>query len=184
MIKAPQKIAETELVELVKSNSQSAFSYLYDHYSGALYGVIFRIVNDSERSNDVLQDVFVKIWKNKDSYDASKGTFFTWMLNIARNSAIDSNRSKHVKHKIQIEDHIVDKEKRVEETHQIDWIGMKETIEKLRPDFQQLISYIYLQGYTQQEYSDEFEIPLGTVKTRTRTALQELRALLNIGERE
>lgn len=178
MIKTQVKISEAELISLLKGNSESAFSYLYDNYSAALYGIIFRIVNDADRSKDVLQDTFVKIWKNKDSYESGKGTIFTWMLNIARNSAIDSNRSKHEKYKIQVEDRIVDNENKVDGNLKIDSIGLSETVEKLKPDFKAVIDYIYLQGYTQQEFSDMFGIPLGTVKTRTRAALQELRNLL------
>ncbi|MES2588926.1 MAG: sigma-70 family RNA polymerase sigma factor [Bacteroidota bacterium] len=179
MMQTKVKISEEELVALIKGNSESGFSYLYDNYSAALYGVIFRIVNDADRSNDVLQDTFVKIWKNKDSYDTSKGTIFTWMLNIARNSAIDSNRSKHVKYKIQIDERVVDNESSVNESYKSDNIGLKETVDKLKPEYKLVVEYIYLQGYTQQEFSDKFEIPLGTVKTRTRAALQELRKLLN-----
>lgn len=173
------KISEAELVALIKDNSESAFSYLYENYASALYGIIFRIVNDADRSNDVLQDTFVKIWKNRASYESSKGTIFTWVLNIARNSAIDSNRSKHEKYKIQMEDRVVDNETSLNDHLITDNIGIKETVAKLRPEYKVVIEYIYLQGYTQQEFSDEFEIPLGTVKTRTRAALQELRKLLN-----
>jgi RNA polymerase sigma-70 factor, ECF subfamily len=178
MFKVQKKISEEELVSLLKENSENAFSYLYDNYSAALFGIINRIVNDSDRSKDVLQDTFVKIWKNKDSYDSIKGSFFTWMLNIARNSAIDSNRSKHIKYKIQLEERIVDNENKVDGNLKIDSIGLSETILKLRPEHQKILQYIYLQGFTQQDYSDTFQIPLGTVKTRTRAALSELRNLL------
>ncbi|MCE3295594.1 MAG: hypothetical protein K0R65_1308 [Crocinitomicaceae bacterium] len=178
MINTQSKISEQELAALLQTGSESAFSYLYDNYSGALYGVIFRIVNDADRSNDVLQDTFVKIWKNRESYESSKGTVFTWMLNIARNSAIDSNRSKHVKYKIQIDERVVDNVSKVDEEAKTDSIGLKETVAKLKPEYRHVLEYIYIQGYTQQEFSDEFSIPLGTVKTRTRSALQELRNLL------
>lgn len=173
-----QKITEEELISLLKEKSESAFSYLYDNYAGALLGIIKRIVLDEERANDVLQDSFVKIWKNVDSYERGKGTLFTWMLNIARNSAIDSNRSKHVKYKIQIDERVVDNNNKVDNTAQMDIIGLKETVLKLRHEYQNLIEFIYMKGFTQQEYADEFGIPLGTVKTRTRAALLELRNLL------
>lgn len=178
MINTQTKISEQELAALLQTGSEQAFSYLYDNYSGALYGVIFRIVNDADRTNDVLQDTFVKIWKNRSGYESSKGTVFTWMLNIARNSAIDSNRSKHVKYKIQIDERIVDNENKVDDQVKIDFIGIRETVAKLRAEYRHVLEYIYMQGYTQQEFSDEFNIPLGTVKTRTRSALQELRNLL------
>ncbi|HWJ25677.1 MAG TPA: sigma-70 family RNA polymerase sigma factor, partial [Flavisolibacter sp.] len=88
------KYEEQELVAALRQKQNHAFSYLYDHYAGALYGVINQILNDAELSNDVLQETFVNIWKRIDSYDATKGRLFTWMLNIARNAAIDKTRSK------------------------------------------------------------------------------------------
>ncbi len=178
MLKIEQKIAEEDLISLLKEKSESAFSYLYDNYAGALLGIITRIVVDEDRANDVLQDTFVKIWKNVESYERGKGTLFTWMLNIARNSAIDSNRSKHVKYKIQMDERVVDNNNKVDNTAQMDIIGLKETVLKLRHEYQNLIEFIYMKGFTQQEYADEFGIPLGTVKTRTRAALLELRNLL------
>jgi RNA polymerase sigma-70 factor (ECF subfamily) len=178
MSKTVVKISEEELITMLKTKSESGFSYLYDHYSGALFGVISRIVTDEDRASDVLQDTFVKIWKSIDTYEKGKGTLFTWMLNIARNSSIDSNRSKHVKYQIQMDERVVDNQNKVDTTAHTDLIGLKETVARLRPEYQKLIEYIYMKGYTQQEFSDEFDIALGTVKTRTRSALQELRNLL------
>ena len=65
------KYSEEELVSLLKNGDQSAFAYLYDHYSGALYGIILRIINNNELSEDILQEAFVKIWDNFQGYDAS-----------------------------------------------------------------------------------------------------------------
>lgn len=178
MFKVHQKISEEELVSQLKSKTEFGFSYLYDHYSAALLGVIYRIVNDEERANDILQEVYIKIWKSIDSYERGKGTLFTWMLNISRNASIDSNRSKHVKRQIQMDECIVDHQRQVDSSQQMDVIGLKETVAKLKPTSQQVIEYIYMQGFTQQEFSNEFGIPLGTVKTRTRAALQELRTFL------
>lgn len=177
-----KKIAEDELLKLLQEKNEAGFSYLYDNYAAALNGIILRIVQDPDRASDVLQDSFIKIWKNIDSYQTGKGTLFTWMLNIVRNAAIDSNRSKHVKYQIQMEDRVVDIHNQVDMQMSTDQIGLKETIASLKPEFQKVIQYIYILGYTQQDFSDEFNIPLGTVKTRTRSALQELRVLLQ--ERE
>jgi RNA polymerase sigma-70 factor (ECF subfamily) len=93
MLTKQEKYTEQELTSSLQRREQSAFSYLYDQYSGALYSVIHNIVTDSEIANDVLQEVFVKIWKQIESYDASKGRLFTWMLNISRNASIDMLRS-------------------------------------------------------------------------------------------
>ncbi|HEX8460116.1 MAG TPA: sigma factor, partial [Segetibacter sp.] len=75
---------ESELVTLLKQRDESAFNYLYDHYSGSLYSIILNIVPDRELANDLLQEIFVKIWRQIETYDSSKGRLFTWMLNIAR----------------------------------------------------------------------------------------------------
>jgi len=86
---------ESELVRLLRQRQEPAFNYLYDHYAGALYSVIISIVPDRELGNDLLQEVFVKIWRQIESYDSTKGRLFTWMLNIARNASIDAVRSKN-----------------------------------------------------------------------------------------
>ena len=85
---------ETEFIALLKSGSDKAFIKLYENYSNSLYGVIYKVVADEEIAQDVLQECFVRIWKNLDNYDANKGRLFTWLLNIARNAAIDTIRSK------------------------------------------------------------------------------------------
>src|ERR1700756_5470562 len=87
-------IPEQELVASLKSGDQKAMAILYDNYSAALLGVIYRIVDDKEAAEDILQEVFVKIWKSIASYDNTKGKLFTWLINIARNAAIDSTRVK------------------------------------------------------------------------------------------
>ncbi len=103
------KYSEEELVALLKNGDESSFAYLYDHYSGALYGIIFRMINNQQLAEDVLQEAFVKIWNNLSSYDPSKGRLFTWMLNITKNLSIDAMRAKSYKQqsKIQNSENIV-----------------------------------------------------------------------------
>ena len=91
------KYTEEELVFLLKKQDQQAFSYLYDNYAAALNGVIFRMVEDKNLAEDILQEAFVKIWNNFASYDTSKGRLFTWMLNLTKNLTIDTLRSKGYK---------------------------------------------------------------------------------------
>jgi RNA polymerase sigma factor (sigma-70 family) len=91
------KIEEQELIALLRARSQRGLRILYDNYSAALFGVISRIITDNETAEDVLQEAFVKIWNNIDNYDTSKGRLFTWLLNVARNQAIDKTRSKDFK---------------------------------------------------------------------------------------
>ena len=176
-------IAEDDLIAGLRAKSQASLDYLYDRYSGALYGVISRIVKNEDVAEEVLQDVFLKIWDKISAYDATKGKLFTWMLNIARNQAIDKTRSKEISKgkKTDDIDNLVGKIDRAEYAElPVEAIGLKEVLLKLRDEQRFIIEKIYLQGYTQSEVAEEFNIPLGTVKTRTRLAMVELRTMLNI----
>lgn len=173
------------MVAALKAKSRDAFDYLYDNYSEALFGVINRIVQSDEIANDILQESFVKIWKNLDSYSSEKGSIYTWMLNICRNLAIDTVRSKAYKNETQnqsVEDSVNDIDKSTQVFGKEDFIGLKRVIDKLRPEYLELINKIYFEGYTHDEVSKQFEIPLGTVKTRIRAAILQLREALKENE--
>ena len=174
-------IAEEELVSLLKSGASNGITILYENYSSALYGIIQRIVNSDEAAEDILQEAFVKIWNNIEKYDRSKGKLFTWLVNIARNCAIDSLRVKdyNIKSKIQSIDNSVRGINRQHKVYtQIDHIGIKEIVDKMKPEHKILIDKLYFEGYTQEETAKELNIPLGTVKTRIRTAMNLLREVL------
>ena len=167
----------------MQGKDRSALEYLYDHYSGALLGVIGRILKKEELAEEVLQDVFLKIWDKIDSYDPAKGRLFTWMLNIARNQAIDKTRSKEFskgKKTGDIENFVnrVDRNDYLEQS--VDAIGLRDVLRMLPEDQRFVIDHHYLKGYTQAEMAEEFNLPLGTVKTRMRLAMKELRNLLKI----
>lgn len=172
---------EVTLVQALKARKQDALSYLYDNYSNALFGVIDRILQSEEISNDVLQESFVKIWRNIDGYSREKGSLFTWMLNICRNTAIDETRSKQYKKDLQNQN-IEDSVNKVDQSEQVyqkvDHIGLKEVVNRLKPEQKVLVDKIYFEGYTQEEVSKELNIPLGTVKTRIRAAINQLRGAL------
>lgn len=175
------KYSEEELVSLVLQKDQQAFSYLYDNYAGALNTVILKMVENKELAEDVLQEAFVKIWNNFENYDKSKGRLFTWMLNITRNLTIDTLRSKSFKkqQKISGDENSVSS---VEDTKagidKFDAMGLRKQVSDLKEDQRSIIDMAYFFGYTQDEISKHLGIPLGTVKTRMRTAITELRKKL------
>ncbi|AWH85883.1 RNA polymerase subunit sigma-70 [Flavobacterium album] len=176
-------MTQEELLEQIYKKDGRAFTLLYDMYSKSLYGIIFNILKDKEESEDVLQEVFVKIWKNIDSYNTTKGRFFTWILNIARNSSIDKLRSKSHNNSLKNLSadnfvHILDHNSSV--INKIDAIGIREFIQKLKPKCIRLIDLLFFKGYTQQEASEELEIPIGTVKTQNRSCIKELRTILQV----
>lgn len=183
MTKAKFSYTEEQLVEKLKAGDAPAFRYLYDNYSSVLYGVICRIVNNDETAQDVLQEAFVRIWKNFSQYDASKGRLFTWILNVARNLAIDHLRSHS--HKQQTKNQRLDDSVNLINLNEkvssgIDHIGLREVISKLKPEYVTVINMAYFGGYTQEEMAKELNLPLGTVKTRIRTALMHLRDLMQV----
>lgn len=172
---------EILLKELLKKDDAS-FTLLYDNYSKSLYGVVFNLIKNKEEAEDVLQEVFIKIWKNIDSYNESKGRLYTWMLNIARNSSIDKLRSKNFNNSqknLSSDNFVHILEDSSKTTNRIDAIGIKEFIMKLKPKCVQIIDLLFFKGYTQQEASEELEIPLGTVKTNNRNCMNELRKMIH-----
>ena len=162
-------------MQRLQSGDKAAFGELYNSFGAALYGVILKIVGTEEEANDVLQASFVKIWKYAGKYDSKKGSPFTWMLNIARNTAIDAlrKRQKTPSSPNQTEVEGVDSGKELN----INAIGLKDLVDMLPPEQREVLEYLYFKGYTQQEASEALELPLGTVKTRARTALKKLRAV-------
>jgi RNA polymerase sigma-70 factor (ECF subfamily) len=172
---------EKELVSLLKNRDDKAFGYLYDNYSGALYSIILQILNDTELASDVLQEVFVNIWRKIESYDSTKGRLFTWMLNIARNASIDTLRSKTYQNDrknqsmdTQNEESLINQVTLVN----VDNIGFRRVLDQLREEQRLLIDLAYFKGYTHEEIAEMEKLPLGTVKTRIRSALIQLRGLI------
>ena len=178
---ATLKYSEEELVSLLQSRDQQAFSYLYDNYSAALNGIIYRMVENRELAEDILQEAFVKIWNNFYSYDASKGRLFTWMLNLTRNLTIDTLRSKGYKKQGKIssdENSVSNFAGDSSGAERFDAMGLRKQLANLKPEQRSIIDLAYFNGYTQDEISKAMGIPLGTVKTRMRAAISELRKIL------
>jgi RNA polymerase sigma-70 factor (ECF subfamily) len=166
-------------VALLKSKDKRGFELLYDNYSTVLFGIVRKIVHSEELAEDVLQDAFVKIWKNIDAYDASKGTLFTWLLNVARNTAIDKIRSQNYKNTTSIQpldNHVSMLDVQSNTQTQVEHIGLDKVVNTLKPEQKIIIDYIYFKGFTQAEVAEALNIPLGTVKTRVKSAINHLRA--------
>jgi len=151
-------------------------------YSGALMGIISRIVPQTELAEDILQETFVKIWHSAASYDSSKGRLFTWMMNIARNLSIDKVRSRDFRNTVKNQDiennvDFIDSQKKI--TFNADLLGIKEMVTSLKPEYRAVLDMVYFKGYTHVEAAEELNLPLGTVKTRIRMAIGELRKYFN-----
>lgn len=170
-----------QLVEQFTRKDVKAFESLYGMYSDSVHGIIFNIVKDQELADELMQDVFMKAWKNADTYSSKKGRFFTWMLNIARNTAIDATRSKAFKQGKKNQDAsffvdiIEDNENLSGKT---DAIGISNYLKNLGDTCKKIIELLYFKGYTQSEAAEELGNPLGTIKTRSRNCIQQLRDMV------
>ena len=168
---------EKEIVSLLKSGDKKAINLLYENYSDALYGVIKKIISDDDTAQDVLQESFVKIWRYSKKYDATKAKLFTWIYRIAYNTAIDKVRSLKTKgdNEIQIETSSVYKITSNELNQDV--LDIKKHLNTLDEKYQIVLHALFFEGMTQQEASEELDIPLGTIKSRLKIGLRELKKI-------
>jgi RNA polymerase sigma factor (sigma-70 family) len=172
------QLLQDSIVDRLLRHDKKAFEELYEDYSAAIYGLAFKILKEEALAEDALQETFVRIWRKIQTYDPSKGRLFTWMLNIVRNIAIDMLRareSRKVTQTSSIHQFSFDS-KGPSAAMQVEHIGLREIVDGLPPDQKLVIELIYFLGYTQSEVAEEYDIPLGTVKSRVRLAMNHLRA--------
>ncbi|HEY9533118.1 MAG TPA: sigma-70 family RNA polymerase sigma factor [Mucilaginibacter sp.] len=175
-------LSEEELVLALRNREKIAIEALYDMYSASLFGVISRIVSDEATAEDVLQETFVKIWHSFSSYSEEKGRLFTWMVNVARNLSIDKLRSKDFKNRSKnqdLENNVTSIDEQRNTVYKPELMGIKELVQTLKPEQKSILDLVYFKGYTHVEAADELGIPLGTIKTRLRMAIIELRKYFN-----
>jgi len=168
---------EKEIVSLLERGDKKAITILYENYADALYGVIKKIITDDDTAQDVLQECFVKIWRYSKKYDSSKAKLFTWLYRIAYNTAIDKVRSQKNKDgkEVQIENSNVYKIS-ADELNQ-DVMDIQKHLNSLDEKYQIVINALFFEGMTQQEASEELDIPLGTIKSRLKIGLRELKKI-------
>ncbi|MEM8526944.1 MAG: RNA polymerase sigma factor [Bacteroidota bacterium] len=173
---------DSQIISLLQSEPREAVKEILSKYGDALLGIIIKIVGTKEVAEEVLQDSCIKIWKNAEKYDRAKGKLFTWCLNIARNTAIDRIRTQKFQRNKTSKSLKEDVSNNVtfSEEMQVKDVGLHQQINKLEEKYRVIIDLLYLKGYTQQEATDELNIPLGTVKSRARIAIRELRKLLSV----
>ncbi|MBQ52566.1 MAG: RNA polymerase subunit sigma-70 [Leeuwenhoekiella sp.] len=166
------------LIQQFQQKDKAAFATLYQMYADNICGVINVILKDPERSQELCHDVFIKIWEKSDQYDTSKGRFFTWILNIARNTAIDELRSKSHKNQkknLSVESLVGIYENSEDLNGKIDTIGLQSLLKGLKDKCILLIDLLYFKGFTQKEVAKELKTPIGTIKTRLRSCISEIR---------
>ena len=168
---------EKHIVELLKERNEKAISLLYDHYGDTLYGVANKVLRNEELAQDVVQESFIKIWKKADSYDSTKAKLFTWLFRITRNTAIDKLRSINTKTSKEIQMDVSDVYNLGTESTKPELMDVRDNLDRLEPKYQIVLEALFFEGMTQQEASDELDIPLGTIKSRLKIGLRELKKI-------
>lgn len=179
--------SDISLLERISKREASALSELYDKHSTLLYSIIIRILKEKEEAEDVLQEVFVNVWERAEMYDNQLGNPGAWLARIARNRAVDRLRSKNYRTR--------SKESDIEDFHEYFTADVTNNpdhrailssqqeeiliaLTSLSKEQKELIEFAYFRGFTQSELAEHFKLPLGTVKTRMRTAMTILRQKL------
>lgn len=170
---------EKKIVDLLAIADKEAITLLYDNYADTLYGVIKKIITDDDIAQDVLQESFVKIWRYSKKYDSKKAKLFTWLYRIAYNTAIDKVRSLKNKTAKEVQLEISDVYKITSNTLNQDVLDIKKHLSSLEEKYQIVINALFFEGMTQQEASEELNIPLGTIKSRLKIGLRELKKIYN-----
>ncbi len=167
---------------LTAGGDRSAFQTLYERCSAKLFGIILRILKNRQKSEDVLQDVFLKIWQKAGSYDPGQGRPITWMATIARNRAIDIIRATRPETTV---DEPGDEEEMfrlgAQDAESVDVTELESLrfcLGEMKEDDRNYVLLAYYEGYSREELAERFDAPVGTIKTRLRRGLIALRTCL------
>lgn len=175
---------DIELYERVRQKDKEAFECIYDKYEKLLYSFVIKLSGDSALAEEVLQEVFMKIWIQKATYDQTKGKFSSWIVTITRYTAIDIIR-KNRKHHLSLTEDRDFPEEGTEKTEDIvEWREkgqqIREAVTDLSEEQKQMVDLFYFKGLSQSEIADKTSVPLGTVKGRIRLALKHLKKRLSL----
>lgn len=170
---------EQKIIDYLQKGDKRALNLLYENYSNSLYGVILKITINEEVAQDALQETFIKVWKNHLKYDPKKAKLFTWLFRIARNTAIDKLRSFNNRYHKEVQIETSNVYILPTTNFNEDVMDIKKHVGTLEEKYQIVLDALFFQGMTQQEASDELDIPLGTIKSRLKIGLRELKKVYN-----
>jgi RNA polymerase sigma-70 factor (ECF subfamily) len=166
---------DTELLERIQRGEDQAMSILFDRYSKIVYSVALRVLRDTAAAEDVMQEIFMQIWRSPNSFVAARGSLGGWLSVVARNRSIDTLRRKRPSE--QIEDISLASPYNLgdEAERNIMMERARAAVVLLPPDQRKTLEMAFFDGLTHSEIAEMTGDPLGTVKTRIRSALLTLR---------
>jgi RNA polymerase sigma-70 factor (ECF subfamily) len=178
------QISDVELLHAVARGDEAALARLYDAYRVILFGLLVRILNNREEAEDILQDVFIQVWRRAKDFDERRGRPFTWLVTLARSRAIDRLRMLGARQRLTTG--AAEEQERNEsvsdaltDTLQSEQKAMvRRALAALPEEQRHTLLLAYFEGLTQSEIASRIGAPLGTVKTRMRSGMIKLRALL------
>ena len=176
------RISESELIIKIADKDRSAFSELYNRFSASVFKWSLRIVRDRDEAEEVVQEVFLQIWKSAKSYNSERGEIATWIINITKSRSIDKLRNTKFKRKnISIGEELLTKKRSglMTEEKTEDRNIIKNALEKLPAEQKRAIEIVFFGGFTHHEAAEKLQIPVGTIKTRIRLAVSKLRVDLS-----
>ena len=165
---------ESDIIQKVIARDEKSFELLYDEYAPRVYGLVLRMTQSKELSEEIVQEVFLKLWNNIDKYDPQKSKLFTWLYQITRNTCLNRLSSKGEK-KNRYVDYNGEFKNDPSVNANFEAMDIRGTVNKLEQKYIDVLDLVYFKAYTFQEASDTLNVPLGTVKTRVRFALSKLK---------
>lgn len=168
---------EHTIIPLLREKDKQSIELIMEYYGDTLYGIALKMMNDAAQAEDVIQDSFIKIWKNADRYDSKKSRLFTWMLNIVRNTAIDKLRKRKNDKENNIKHLVHTSSDPIAEYIRPELMDVRDKVDSMEEKYKEVIEVLFFKGLTQREASQALNIPLGTVKTRLKIGLRRLRSV-------
>jgi RNA polymerase sigma-70 factor, ECF subfamily len=178
---------DAALVERMIAGDESALSTLYDRYSSMLFSMLVRILKDTSAAEEILQDLFLQLWRNPSRFDPSRGSLPAWLLVIGRNRAISRLRSRERREVSEDSEGFsmesIPSPGNIEEEAQRSQLAqrLKSAMATLPPEQREAVELAYFEGMSQTEIATRTGSPLGTVKSRVRTAMQSLKQIFGDG---
>jgi RNA polymerase sigma-70 factor (ECF subfamily) len=178
----PAQENDVELLKAIVARDEVALAQLYDRYRVILFGLLMRILNNREEAEDVLQEVFLQVWRKAEDFDEDRGRPFTWLVTLARSRGIDRLRTLGARERVaeasarEVPEEVSDAAADAFKSEQRGIVS--DALAKLPDEQKRPLMLAYFDGLTQSEIATHLGAPLGTVKTRMRTGLIRLRELL------
>jgi RNA polymerase sigma-70 factor (ECF subfamily) len=172
-------LPDDELAYRVANGEQQALLHLYDRHSTRVYALALRVLGDPMAAEEITQDVFFKLWSHANSFLSSRGAFATWLLSIARHAAIDHLRLERRRPVLaddeEMEDGWAELPSEKTTSEEARWRDLYFAVRALPPNQRQVIQLAYYHGMSHSQIAEHLGWPLGTVKTRLRMAMEQLR---------